>query len=83
MADPLKQITSVAFAKAEAKRSDNAARAMAEHCDARINKVTKAIDREEKYLQKMLRSKTTGGIMAGDVEGAFHRLRTALDWKVS
>lgn len=53
-------------------------RAMAEHCDKRIEKVTKAIDREEKYLRRTLRSKNAGGIMAGDIEGAFHGLRESL-----
>lgn len=51
---------------------------MADHCDKRINKVDRAINREEKYLMKLLRSRNAGGVMAGDIEGAFHRLREAL-----
>lgn len=54
-------------------------KAMAEHCDKRVATVRKAIDREEKYLFKVLRARNTGGIMGGDIEGAFHRLRSALD----
>lgn len=45
----------------------------------RIAKARKAINREEKYLLRTLRSRSAGGVMAGDIEGAFHRLHTALD----
>ena len=78
MADILKQFTTVAHAKADAKRYQSATYMIAKHCDARIDKLTKAINREEKYLRKLMRSRTAGGVMAGDIEGAFHRLRTAL-----
>lgn len=72
MADIIKQVMK--------RHSDKLiGRAMAEHCDRRINKVDRAITREEKYLQKLLRSRTAGGVMAGDIEGAFHRLREALE----
>ena len=57
--------------------------ALREHCDKRIADATRAINREEKYLYKLLRSKSAGGVMAGDIEGAFHRLRTALEPKRS
>lgn len=43
MSDPLKEITALAFAKADAKRADDAAKFMAEHCDARIEAVRRAI----------------------------------------
>lgn len=58
--------------------ADAAAKTMAEHCDKRIEAARKAIKREEKYLLKVLRAKNTGGVMAGDIEGAFARLRSAL-----
>lgn len=81
MADIIKQVFSVAESKRQAKLFQGAAKAMADHCDKRIARAAKAIDREEKYLNKLLRSKTAGGVMAGDIEGAFHRLRTALEPK--
>lgn len=56
-------------------------RVMAEHCDKRIAKAVKAINREEKYLQKLRRRRTVGPIMQGDIEGAFHRMRVALGGK--
>lgn len=62
----------------KAQLYDAAAKAMAEHCDRRIAKVIKVVNREEKYLHKLLRSRTAGGVMQGDIEGAFHRLRSAL-----
>ncbi|HEX7934304.1 MAG TPA: hypothetical protein VF573_14680 [Paraburkholderia sp.] len=79
MADIIKQFLSVAEAKRQAKIFQDATKAMAEHCDKRIATASKAINREEKYLNKLLRSKTAGGVMAGDIEGAFHRLRSALE----
>jgi len=79
MADIIKQVFSVAEAKRQAKLFQAATKVMAEHCDKRIATATKAINREEKYLYKLLRSKSAGGVMAGDIEGAFHRLRSALE----
>lgn len=34
--------------------------------------------REEKYLRKLINSKSAGGIMRGDLEGAFHRMRSGI-----
>lgn len=79
MADIMKQFIRHMDGTAKFKVANAAAKVMAEHCDKRIAKVRKTIDREEKYLFKVLRAKNTGGVMAGDIEGAFHRLRTALD----
>lgn len=79
MSDIIKQVFNTAEAKRQAKIFQGAAQAMAEHCDKRIRKAEKAITREEKYLYKLLRAKNTGGIMAGDIEGAFIRLRSALE----
>lgn len=54
-------------------------RAMAEHCDKRIARARDAIDREEKYLLRTLRSRSAGGVMSAAIVGAFHRLHAALD----
>jgi len=79
MADVMKQILSHMDGMAKFAVADAAAKVMAAHCDKRIAKVRKAIQREEKYMFRLLRARHTGGIMAGDIEGAFHRLLTALD----
>jgi hypothetical protein len=36
------------------------------------------LNREEKYLRKLIYSKSAGGIMGGDLEGAFSRIRTGI-----
>lgn len=77
-ADTKRMLANGRFAQA-AKLADAAAVLMAEHYDKRIANVRKAIAREEKYLMKVLRARNTGGVMAGDIEGAFHRLQGALD----
>lgn len=38
----------------------------------------RALAREEKYLRSLIDSRTAGGIMRGDLEGAFHRIRSRL-----
>lgn len=38
----------------------------------------RALAREELYLRKLVTNRTAGGVMQGDIEGAFHRLRSAL-----
>jgi len=78
MPDIIKQVFSVAEAKRQARIFQSAGKAIADHCDKRIRSAERAISREEKYLQKVLRAKNTGGVMAGDIEGAFHRIREAL-----
>lgn len=78
MGSPIQEmIRNCEFAGA-ARFADDAAKAIAEHCDARIAKARKAIAREEKYLFRVLRAKNTGGVMAGDIEESFGRLRAAL-----
>jgi hypothetical protein len=34
------------------------------------------LTREEKYLRKLVHSKSAGGVMQGDLEGAFSRIRS-------
>jgi hypothetical protein len=41
----------------------------------------RALSREEKYLRSLVGSTTAGGVMRGDLEGAFHRMRTAISPK--
>ncbi len=41
----------------------------------------RALVREEKYLRSLIGSKTAGGIMRGDLEGAFHRMRRSISPK--
>lgn len=42
----------------------------------------RALAREEKYLNLLIRKhKETGGIMRGDLEGAFHRIRASVSPK--
>lgn len=36
------------------------------------------LSREEKYLHKTIDAPNTGGIMHGDLEGAFSRIRSSL-----
>lgn len=38
----------------------------------------RALAREEKYLRMLITSKSAGGIMRGDLEGAFHRIRSKI-----
>ena len=38
----------------------------------------RVLAREEKYLQSLIGSKIAGGIMRGDLEGAFHRIRSKI-----
>ncbi len=79
MSDPFKSITTVAEAKQKYVLADRAARLMAKHCDRRIAAARKAASKEEKYLLRLLHSKSNGPVMQGDIEGAFHRIREALD----
>jgi hypothetical protein len=37
-----------------------------------------AIEREEKYLHSLIDDEAVGSVMHGDIEGAFHRLNSAL-----
>jgi hypothetical protein len=80
MADIMKQFIRHMEGTYKARQSDAAAKAIAKHCDARIAKLRKAIAREEKYLFKLLRARNTGGIMAGDIEGAFQQWNTRADF---
>lgn len=79
MADILKTFVKHMNGLSKAAVADAAAKAMAEHCDKRIEVARKAVAREEKYLMKVLRARNTGGVMAGDIEGAFSRIRTDFD----
>lgn len=38
----------------------------------------RALAREEKYLRSLITSRTAGGIMRGDLEGAFGRIRSRI-----
>lgn len=78
MADILKTVVRHMDGVHKAAVADAAAKAMAEHCDRRIAQALKAVNREEKYLRKLVTSRTAGGVMRGDLEGAFGRLRAAL-----
>lgn len=44
----------------------------------RIEELEAALDREEKYLIDTVHDEDVGGVMQGDVEGAFHRIRSVL-----
>lgn len=79
MSDPCKTVAALTEAKFAAAFSDSAAMLMAEHCDRRIDTVRYAVDEEEAYLLKLLHSEENGPVMQGDIEGAFHRIREALD----
>lgn len=41
-------------------------------------RVSRALNREEKYLRGLIGNPNTGEIMRGDLEGAFHRIRTVM-----
>lgn len=79
MADIMKQFIRHMDGMAKFRVANAAAKAMAEHCDKRIAKALKAIAREERYLRKLVTSRSAGGVMHGDIEGAFGRLRAALN----
>lgn len=79
MSNPFKSIKSVADAKQKYAIVDRAAWMMAKHCDKRISAARKAASKEEKYLLRLLRSKSSGPVMQGDIEGAFNRIREALN----
>lgn len=59
-------------------RADKAREAILALQADRERALEEALDREEKYLIDTVHDEDVGGVMQGDVEGAFHRIRASL-----